>query len=231
MSELAARLFASREHLDQTLARRAARRLAAALAARGRALLAVSGGATPVGFFRRLARSRLAWERVVVVPVDERWVDPDHPDSNEALIRGQLLVGPAAAATLVSLRRAGDSPEAAARVLCATLAALGPFDLAVLGMGEDGHTASLFPGAPELPAALAPDAPPCLALSPPAAPHRRLSLSLRRLLESRALVVHIAGARKLGVAAAALAEGDVQRAPVAAVLRAAAPRPVLYWAP
>ena len=194
------------------------------LAQRGRALLIVSGGSTPVPFFQALARCALDWSAVTVTLADERWVSPDHADSNEALVRTHLLKAQAAAAHWVPLYNGAATPAEGLPALEATLAALPwPADAVVLGMGGDGHTASLFPDAPELPYALI-DASPsrCLAVGAPAPPNvplPRVSLTRRALLDTRQLIVHITGEDKLELLHQAMLPGDVAEYPIRAVLQ------------
>ncbi|CAN5120455.1 6-phosphogluconolactonase [soil metagenome] len=125
-------------------------KLAEAIAARGKAFIAVSGGKSPIGWFERLSTAKLDWSKVSVLLVDERWVDESSDDSNAALVRRHLLQNAARPARLVPLFNGGLSPFTARADLEAALAALDwPLDVAVLGMGADGHTASWFPDAPE----------------------------------------------------------------------------------
>ena len=225
-----------REYPDQAtlaaaLAQDVARRLKEDLARQDRAVLGVSGGRSPVPIFQALAQQALPWERVAVVLADERWVPPDHPDSNEALVRAHLLKDRAAAASLVPLWTGDATPEAGAPAACAALDALPrPFSRILLGMGEDGHIASLFPGAAELAEGLSTEAW-ALAVRPPRAPHPRLSLSLRALLQSRDLVLVISGEAKRRVLERALEEGPVEELPVRAILRQAAVPVSVCWAP
>lgn len=213
------------------LALHVAGHLKADLAERERAVLVVSGGKSPVPFFRALAAQPLAWERLIVTLADERWVPPDHPDSNEALVRRHLLVGRAAAARLVPLWSAAASPEAAAQALAPVFAALPhPFSQVVLGMGEDGHVASLFPDAPELREGLRTQEP-ALAVHPGRAPHPRLSLSLSGLLQSRDLALLVSGEAKARLLERALGEGAVEDLPVRAILRQSAVPVSVFWAP
>jgi len=166
-----------------------------------------------------LRQEAVDWHKLVVAQVDERWVAPDHPDSNARLIRDNLLQGPAAAARFLPLKNEAETAVAGQPACEAALRALPlPFDAILLGMGEDGHIASLFPGAHELHEGLTTDAL-CLAVTPPAAPHERMSLSLAGLLNSRLLVLQIAGRAKESVYRVALADGPVEEMPIRAVLR------------
>ena len=111
----------------------------------GQATLVLSGGSSPIDLFERLALIELDWSRVTVLPSDERWVATDQPESNEAALREHLLYGPGNAARLFGLYRDKGTPDDATSQLDAELRQLPrPFDAVVLGMGEDGHTASLF---------------------------------------------------------------------------------------
>jgi 6-phosphogluconolactonase len=210
--------------LAQALAVFVAERLRAGLAARGQALLIVSGGSTPVPFFEALAAQPLDWPHVTVALADERWLPPDHADSNERLVRAHLLHGPAAQARWVPMFDGQASPEGAAPDIERRLAALPwPADVVVLGMGGDGHTASLFPHAPELAAALHVGQPArCVAVGVPQAPNvpvPRISLTPRALLDARLLVLHITGQAKLDLLARAQAEGPVADMPIRLVVR------------
>jgi len=222
-------LFASRPDLDAALAERLAEELRADLARRERSALAVSGGSTPEGMFQRLAAATLCWDRVDITLVDERWVDPASPDSNEALLRRCLLQGHAAAARLVGLKIAGSDCEAAVAAVAERLADLPrPFASVVLGMGADGHTASWFPGAANLEQLLDPASPARVAATrPPAAPHSRMTLTLGAVLDSRQIHIHIAGHDKRAVLESALAN----RLPIAPVLAQTATPVTIWWSP
>jgi 6-phosphogluconolactonase len=203
------------EHLDATppaLAESIALALRAAIKARGHALLAVSGGKSPIALFEALRQQPLNWANVSVILVDERCVAHDHPDSNTALVRQHLLQEQAIAATLTpffdSLADALDDAALDQLVNQANrrLARLHwPIDVAVLG--EDGHTASLFPDAPSLENALRSSGP--LAwVRPATAPHARLTLTLPALLASRELVLSMGGEAKHAVYREALRRAD-----------------------
>lgn len=182
-------------------AQRAAAHIAAALSraltAPGWARLLVSGGKSPIPLFATLAQQPLDWSRVSIGLVDERLLPPDHADSNAALVRTHLLQGAAAAARFTLLV---DDPSDRCGCIARANATWQPPTMAILGMGEDGHTASLFPGAAQLPAALDPAGrDPYVAIDPPAAPYPRISASLPALLQAGECVLWLIGAGKRAV--------------------------------
>ncbi|MCB1054808.1 MAG: 6-phosphogluconolactonase [Acidobacteria bacterium] len=221
------------ESLGHALAERLGRDLGAAVADRGRASLVVSGGTTPLPLFRALAGLELPWNRVTVTLADERWVAPTDPASNERLVRETLLEGRAAAARFVGLKTRDRTPETAVAACEAALAEISrPFDAVVLGMGSDGHTASLFPGAPELAQGLDPaSGRRCVAVHPGGELPPRMSLTLPALVDSRSLHLHFTGDAKLEVYRRALEDGPVEEMPIRGVLRGAGRRLELWWSP
>jgi 6-phosphogluconolactonase len=212
--------------LAQELADFVANGLRSGLQERGKALLVVSGGSTPVPFFEALAHCELDWARVVLTLADERWVPPDHADSNERLVLAHLLQGAAAKATFIPLFNGAGTPGQGQPDIEQALAGLPwPADVVVLGMGGDGHTASLFPHAPELPLALdgmsgyagITAGPRCLAVSAPALPNvpvPRITMSARALLDARCVVLHVTGAQKWALLQQAIQNGPVAPWPV-----------------
>lgn len=210
--------FDSREALHEALCARIVDALQAGIAARGHAVIAVSGGSTPKPLFERLASADLPWEKVTVTLVDERWVDPTSPDSNENLVRSTLLRDKASSAAFVGLK-SGDATAIEGVDACESrLAALPrPFDVVILGMGGDGHTASFFPHAEALPEVLG-GTRLCGAVTPLNAPYERMTLTLPVLLEARVLILHIEGAEKERVLREALRGDDVAQMPVRSVL-------------
>lgn len=198
----------------EAMAGRIAELLAEAIAARGVATLALSGGRSPIPVLRALSASEMDWGKVIVTLVDERWVAPDHADSNERLIRENLLLGHAADARFVPMKNdAADAYAGQAECEAAIATLPWPLDVAVLGMGEDGHTASLFPDARELAEGLTTQAL-TLAVTPPAAPHQRMSLSAHAILSSRHILLQIGGAAKRTVYDRARAGGPVAELPI-----------------
>lgn len=223
--------MADAQALAEALAERVADDLRRAVEHRGTASLVVSGGSTPRPFFEALSRRSLPWSAVRVTLADERWVPADHPDSNERLVREHLLQGAASDATLVGLVTPPETPEEGREACETRLEAIErPYDVVVLGLGEDGHTASLFPEADQLAAGLDLETTrTCLAVRPSAAPHARMSLTLPTLLDCRRLVLHITGERKWQVYQQAQEPGPAEDLPIRAVLRSG--QLEVWWAP
>jgi 6-phosphogluconolactonase len=225
--------FADSDAASRALSGQLAASLRTAIAARGLASLVVSGGKSPVKLFERLRAEDLDWSRVCIALADERWVEPTDPGSNEKLVRDVLLQGAAAAARFVGLKNAAPTPDLGAVSAWETFARVPrPFDATVLGMGDDGHTASLIPGSPNLARALNPAAVAgCVGMWSPIAPHPRLSLNLSALLDSRRIFLAITGADKWRTYCAAAAPGPVEDMPVRAVLRQRHTPVEVVWSP
>lgn len=224
------RSFDTPEALAAALAGFVAAGLAERIRRDGKAALAVSGGRTPVRFFEALAAERLPWSDVVVTLVDERWVDEENPRSNAALVRRHLLQGRAGAAGFLPLWRPAPQPEDALSAIAAAVADLPqPFAAVVLGMGDDGHTASFFPGGDRLAEAIDPGGTaPVLAIRAPGAGEPRVTLTLPVLLAADRLALHIEGAGKKTVLETALGGHDAMAMPVRSVLHGPKP-PVVFW--
>ncbi|MGQ7245883.1 6-phosphogluconolactonase [Halomonas sp. V046] len=217
-----------REQLAQQLAESVGEALRHDLAGQDRVLLIVSGGSTPVPFFAALAAQDLPWSRIDVTLADERWVASDAEDSNARLVREHLLVGAAKAATFVSLTTSDGTPEQGIDEVGARLDGLAwPASVVILGMGADGHTASLFPDSRELDLALASDAA-VVAVRTPSQPQARITLSAERLHHARRHVLHITGEDKRDVLGRAMTGDDVRRLPIRAFLSCPL---AIYWAP
>lgn len=208
------------EALGPALAERVAEDLARALASSGRAGLAVPGGTTPGPFLKALGEKPLDWAEIGVTLTDERWVPASDARSNQRLLAEHLFRGPAAAAEFVPLYTGQESPADAVDTVSGALANIAlPLTVAVCGMGEDMHTASLFPGAVGLAAALAADAPVVAPIRAAAADEPRITLT-RPVLEGAAhRYLLIRGAAKRAALEAAL-ERDVTDAPVRLLLDA-----------
>jgi len=225
--------FATLDAMIDHMAADIAERLTRAVADRGVASLVVPGGSTPGRLFDALADQDAPWDKVQVTGTDERWLPHGHPDTHETLVRTRLLKGRAAGATYVPLKTASPTPAGAEAAVEAEISRIArPFDVTLIGMGDDGHIASLFPHAPGLEGALDPQSPllvasfhvPAAAGSPD-----RMSLSLSALLDSRFLGVLIAGASKLATLERAEAGDDAHEMPVRALLRQDRTPVTVFW--
>ena len=224
--------FADQQTLCRELSQRICAALQEAIEARGTAGLVVSGGSTPVPLFAALAEISIEWDRVFITLADERWVEVSDRASNEALVREHLLRGQAKAAHFKGLKNSHESAMAGERECEEVLARLPlPFDFVILGMGQDGHTASLFPGAERLGEALDMNSGKlCVAMTPVTAPHERMTLTLPALLHSRRICFHLAGKEKREVYERALAGDSIEEMPVRAVLGQDLVPVDVYWA-
>ena len=223
--------FASSTLQAESLAAEVAQLLRSALAERGAASLIVSGGRSPVAFFERLSHADLAWNLVIVSLADERVRDTAAGESNERLVRRHLLVNAARQAHFVSLRSAIIDPEIGlAERNTALLRIARPFDVVVLGMGEDGHTASMFPGAQGLQQALDETADPALVrLTLAADAQERVSLNCASLLDARCICLLIQGAAKRAVFERARAGALPTELPIAAIVQQHEVPVHVYW--
>ncbi|MBZ9610875.1 6-phosphogluconolactonase [Rheinheimera maricola] len=211
--------FSDTAALNHDFACRLVNILQQAIAERGVAYLVVSGGKTPQALFSALSTTDLAWDKVTVLLADDRWLDDSQPDSNERLVKATLLQHNAKAARFISLYADTASAFDGVVQVLPRIATLPTFDAVILGMGEDGHTASLFPCSAQIQHGLAADAPAVLATEPTTAPYQRISLSLPRLLNSRHIFLHLVGSNKLSVLDKAMAGTDVFAMPIRAFLQ------------
>ncbi|WEK03111.1 MAG: 6-phosphogluconolactonase [Candidatus Devosia phytovorans] len=226
------RSFADKPTLAKELAEAVADRIRNAIAERGVAAIAVSGGSTPGKFFQSLGKTRdIDWEKVIVTLVDERWVDETNDRSNALLVNEKMLQGPAAVARFFPLYSGGDEPDATGVAKTNALLAELPetFAAVILGMGSDGHTASFFPGGDTLDEALSSEGP-ALAIRAPGAGEPRITFTLPRLLRADGLYLHIEGEEKADVLDTALGDGPIEDMPIRAVLRSGHAVTV-YWCP
>ena len=211
------REFPDRASLAEALAEKVAADLRAALHKKGEAKLAVSGGTTPKAFFAALSKKDIDWPRVTVTLVDERQVPETSERSNARLVRETLIVGKAANARFEPMFQNQNASQ------------LPPFDAVILGMGNDGHTASFFPGGDRLAEALdAKTAAGIIAMNAPGAGERRLTFTLSALVSAGFLALHIEGEEKRRVLAKALADGPIEDMPIRAVLRSEKPIHI-FW--
>lgn len=223
-------LFAALLELSETTLRQA-------IEARQSATLLLSGGGTPAPLYQALSEVDLEWGAVKAALVDERWVEPGHKASNESFAKQALCCNKAAAVEFIGMKNTAVNPEQGLAETTARYSEMArPFTLTILGMGPDGHTASLFPNAEGLAQALdtsSPDILSAIRATPSAVTGEyteRMTLSLKGILDSELIVLIITGEEKLAVYRDALASKDVSSAPVAAVLQQDAPIKV-FWAP
>ena len=229
---IARRDFPDGKSLAEAFAQWTAALLQGAVDTRGEAVLVVSGGNTPKLYFAALSDQPIDWGRVTVTLADERRVADDNPRSNALLVRENLLRGRAAKARFAPLADSRVTPEqefAAAQARVADLHL--PADLVVLGMGDDGHTASWFPKADRLAEAIDPGGRSLvLPIVAPAAPEPRLTLTARVILRASAVALQIEGKAKQAVLDKALGDGPIEDMPIRAALRGAAAKLTIFYA-
>ncbi len=223
--------FESRQAASEAAATHIVAALERRLEIDGETALVVSGGTTPVAAFEHLSEQALAWPSVSILPSDERWVAPGHDDSNEKLVRETLMTNVAAPATFVPLYAEGVTAEQHVPTLDRLLGALpSPFACSLLGMGTDGHFASLFPDSESLAEGLDPDSDAkCMAVRTAASPHPRMSLTLSALLDSDSIALLVFGDEKMAVLERAMADRDAY--PVSRLLQQDRTPVDVFWAP
>lgn len=220
--------YNTRAEAARRLAESIADRLRQAISERGQASLVVCGGSSPRELFEYLADQSLEWSAVTIIPSDERWVKSDDEQSNERLIRSTLLSGQARQARFVGLYRDTETPQQALATVSEVLDSVDrPLDVVLLGMGNDGHTASLFPQAPDIETCLASNEP-CVA--PDVDKPARISLSLAFLSQARSIDVLVFGENKKQVLARADYPGDVADLPIRGILNLEQPTAQIHWA-
>jgi 6-phosphogluconolactonase len=224
--------YADKLTLADKLARDIASKLDAAIKARGKATLAVSGGGTPKQMFAVLCEQEIDWSKVTITLVDERWVDTDSDRSNARLVAEHLLHHEAHTARFVPLfdRDHKDDVDAALGAVGKRIDDLGrPLDVVILGMGPDGHTASFFPGGDHLAEALDPNGTKAVvSMRAGGAGEPRITLTLPRVLDAGTLYLHIEGDDKKALLAKAEAGEDL---PIRAVLAQDRTPVDVFWAP
>lgn len=211
--------FKTTHELIENLSKNISQQLQDSIDKNGKASLLVSGGNTPKPLFEKLSQSDIEWEKVSVGLCDERWVPALHVDSNEKLVKEYLLQENASKARFVGMYHEGLNAQEAEASCSEKMSALYPFDVVILGMGNDGHTASLFPKNSKLQQAFNEDNDTlCIAIKPDDAPHMRMSLTRAAILSAKHLYLHIEGAQKLSVYEEALNGNDIYAMPIRAIL-------------
>jgi len=197
-----------------------------AIESQGHATLCVAGGTTPAPAFDILSGALIDWSKVTIIPTDERWVDESDPRSNAALVKKHLMVGAAAQAKYVSFYAKGKTPEAALAGLTQNVTPHLPITVLLAGMGLDLHTASLFPEAENIAAAVADDAPPLMVMQPKSQPEARITLTAPILRAAAQAHIMITGAEKRRVLEN-IGSQTAAKAPVSVLLGHAQ----VHWAP
>lgn len=226
--------FDSREEANEALSQKIAENLRASLTEYGKASLWCSGGSTPMPMYRELSNAELDWSKVLVSLVDERYVPPTDEASNERLIKENLLANNAESCQFIPFFQITSSPEESQQQLEKTLREHihGALDVVVLGMGNDGHTASLFPCAKETEQAVSAENDQFTCVTyPRMAPHPRLTLTLNRLLASRNIYLLLFGEEKLQTLKKAEQDGEEIEMPIRYFLRNDSPKLHIFWAP
>ena len=220
--------FASREEASVAAAERMSERIAAGIEARGRADIVVSGGSTPQRCFEELSAQALGWENVRVALSDERWVPSDHEASNEGMVRRHLVKDAAASASLLGIYQSDMTVDERCDSLQSELEGV-QFACSLIGMGADGHFASLFPDADALALGLSPDTQHFyIPIKTGASPHPRVSLTLAALLRSDELILLFFGADKQATLQAAVEDQDAY--PIGHLIHQTAAPVRGYWA-
>jgi len=218
--------YADSEMMMMSLASSLSGELMNILLTQDRASFAVPGGTTPGPIFDSLSASRLDWSRVDILPTDERWVPETDERSNARLIRQHLLTDKAAAANFISFYNGGADPSSGVAAVIERIEALYPISVVLLGMGDDMHVASLFPGADNLASALKEDAPAVIAMRGDIAPEPRITLSAGAINGAMSKHLVIVGDAKRKALERAQKLGDPLQAPVVAVLHGL----TVHWA-
>ncbi len=225
--------FPARSELDNELARTVSTILAKAIKDTGKASIAVSGGSTPKGFFSVLSQSDIDWSKVTITLADERWVPIDSDASNTRLVHENLLQNKAKEAKFFHLKQGNElTSETLADLNMAASKTLLPLDVLILGMGEDGHTASLFPCSDEITSGLdiTNDAV-LLKVQPKTASHQRISFTFASLITSKNIFLHSCGEGKKTVLTQALEGDDPFEMPIRAFLQHPSLNTQIFWAP
>jgi len=228
---------ASKDAMAEVLAGEIAADLSAAIEARGRASFVVSGGSTPRPLYERLSAAPIDWSKVDIVLMDERWVAPGEAGSNESFVRETLLQGEGAKARFFGLwSEPGDLAGGRDRAEAALKEVPGPFDVALFGIGTDGHTASWFPHGQGLAESLAPNGRRVEAVSAQASEvtgdlTTRMTLTFPAFTGTRRMILLMSSAPKRQAWEAAQGEGPVEDMPVRALLRDPDIDLIAHWAP
>ena len=204
--------------------------LTEAIRKKGRASMAVSGGSTPIRLFKEFSLLSIDWTKIDLTLADDRWVDAKNADSNELLVRTHLIKNKAAQVNFISLKNDAKTAKEGQIYSEKMLRKITlPFDVVVLGMGSDGHTASLFPCSDELPEAMnLSNSNYLISTSPKTVPYERISLTARVILDSKNIFLHLNGSSKLHTLESAMEYKDPNKMPIYTFLKNGLS---IYWSP
>lgn len=224
--------FSTKANLDEQLADKIASGLVEAVATKGKASIAVSGGSTPKALFQRLSNMDLPWNKISITLADERWVDINDDASNTKLVYENLLQNKAKEAKFFHLKQGESLCEETLNDLnVAAKSSILPLDILILGMGEDGHTASLFPCSKEIEQGLSKNNTDALmAVTPTTAPFDRISFTFNALKQSKHIFLHISGVNKKQVFEQVVQCNDNRKMPINAFLSNPDINTQVYWA-
>lgn len=223
--------YSNSQLLIEDLVAHIVKELKKAIEKKGHASIAVSGGKTPIPLFKLLSQQDLDWHKVFITLVDDRWVADTDDASNEKLVLTYLLQNKAKLANFVGLKNSCDNPFDGAEITDKILNKIPmPFDVLILGMGEDGHTASLFPGAANLMAGLdMKSGRKVIGMTPLTAPLDRITLTLPTILDSENIYLHLVGESKMQVLEQAEQGDDINQMPIRAVLQQNRVNVIGFW--
>ncbi|OCQ23466.1 6-phosphogluconolactonase [Pseudoalteromonas luteoviolacea] len=236
MALLNEQFFDSKDEMTEYLASLLEDTLSAALKSDGQASMLVSGGSSPAPAYKRLSNLELDWSKVTVAMVDERWVEPTHEKSNEAFINSTLLQNNASSANFVTMKNGAESAELGRDEVEKQYQTLKqPFDVTILGMGPDGHTASLFPNATGLESALQTEQLVCainaIESEVTGSITERMSLSLSGIANTQHAILLISGNAKREIYEEAKKDGSELDIPLRAVLGLPDLKLSVFWCP
>jgi 6-phosphogluconolactonase len=224
--------FAARDDLASTLSKVIAAQLRCAIALRDKASLIVSGGSSPIEMFKLLSQEPLDWEKVHISLADERWLDASNHDTNAYLLHKYLLINRASDAAFWPLIDKNKTLQSTCTFINKNVPFISEqFDVVVLGMGNDGHTASLFPCAPakQLSHALS-SADYCSAIEPSLANYQRITLTAKRLLSSQKIYLLITGEEKSITLDKALSGTSIPSMPIRQFVQQTKTPVDIFWA-
>lgn len=221
----------SRVEIEQELSIEIANTLESTIQEKGEASLLVSGGSTPIQLFKELSKQEINWNKVTISLVDERLVDTSHKDSNTRLVQENLLQNKAKQAHFVPLVFGLDKNITLEKATEAIAKIKRPFTIVVLGMGADGHTASLFPNAPQLEVGMSLQTKDDLILTePPVAPYDRISFTRTALLNTDRLFLHCYGEEKKAILKQVEDQKGESKYPIAGFIHQDKVKLDIYWA-